>query len=282
MTEHQPSLIIRTTNLNRDFSILVTNILKLLSTSVTDEQLKSCKSYCIQLKISDTNNTNLFTRQKIKEIKDCSKIEELFEAVKEYWSWDNYSILQDFIELCGDSKEAKEEIVKFQRKLAACKGLKFVTDTPEIDAPLGYERFKIYINERYPNFTLDQYKEIKFYIFQQLATNHNVATDHIKAEFQSLHLEWYVTLQALPHMIERANQVKDKLLLRNVISLQIGTRKIITCDNKVCTYIGITMNNLNYVCNSHKLYPVHLAIASYLHSYAPCHTDVYLTQSCLQ
>lgn len=234
MTEHrhQPSLIIHTTNLNRDFSILVTYLLKLLSTSVTDEQLKSCKSYCIQLKISDTNNTNLFTHQKIEEIKDCSKIEELFEAVKEHWSWDNYSILQDFIELCGDSKEAKEEIDKFQRKLAACKGLKFVTNTPEIDAPLGYERFKIYINERYPNFTLDQYKEIKFHVFKLLATNYNVASDHIKAEFQSLHLEWFVTLQALPHMIKMAIQVKYELSLINVISLKIGTRTI-TCDNKV-------------------------------------------------
>ena len=200
---------------------------------MTKEQLEDCKRYCIQLKISDTNNTTLFTPQKIEEIKYCSKIEELFEAVKEHWSWDNYEILKDFIELCGDSKEANEEIGKFERKISACKGLNFVTDTLKINPPVGYERFYIYISKRYTKFTLEQYKEIKFYIFQQLATNHNVATDHIKVEFQSLHLEWYVTLQAIPYMIKKANQVKDKLLLRNVISLQIGTR-IINCDNKVC------------------------------------------------
>ena len=195
--------------------------MKVLSRSMTNDQLEDCKRYCIQLKVSDINNTSLFNPHEIAEIKHCSKIEELFEIVTNKWSWDNYSILTDFIEFCS-STEADKEIKKFERKLAMYKGLKFIFDTPEMNPPSDYERFYVHIEKRYSEFTMEDYKDVKFHIFQLFAINYNVASGHIKALFASLHLEWYVTPQAIPHMMQMGIKEKDNLSTMNIIQINIG------------------------------------------------------------
>ena len=239
--EHQLSLCVYTNNLARDFGILVMKIQTYLSESATKDNLKQCKAYCIQLKISDDDKTSLFNPHKIEEIKHCTNIEELFEAVKDHWSWDNYSILTDFIEIC-DSVEAKVEVERFERKLASYKGLNFIFSTPEIEPPQDYIRFYAHINKRYVNFTIEDYKEVKYHVFALLAINHNVATHHIKGWFQSLHLEWYVTSQAVPHMMKMALQNKNDIIKEHIIGMQIGKRSIL--DDQVATY----RHNCSNVC----------------------------------
>ena len=205
------------------------NIQSYLSKSATEDNLKKCKSYCEQLKISDYDRTSLFNPQKIKEIKNCTNIEELFGAVKDHWSWDNYSILIDFIDIC-DSKMARKEIKKFERKLASYKGLNFIFNVPEIEPPQDYIRFYACIKKTYVNFTLEDYKEIKYHVFTLLAINYNVATHHIKGWFESLHLEWYVTTQAVPHMMKMALKNKMDIAKKLIICIQIGKRNIYMLD----------------------------------------------------
>ena len=236
LLELQPLLHVSTNNLARDFGILVMNVQTYLSESVTADKLKRCKTYCEQLKISDYDKTSLFNSQKIKEIKNCTNFEELFGAVKDHWSWDNYSILTDFIDIC-DPKKAGEEVKKFERKLASYKGLNFIFSASKIEPPQDFIRFYACIKKRYVNFTLEEYKEVKYHIFTLLAINYNVATHHIKGWFESLHLEWYVTRQAVPHMMKMALQSKHNIAKKPIVCIQIGKNIYVLDECQVRAYI---------------------------------------------
>lgn len=125
------------------------------------------------------------------------------------------------------SKDLKESLP------ASYKGLNFIFSTPEIEPPQDYIRFYAHINKRYVNFTIEDYKEVKYHVFALLAINHNVATHHIKGWFQSLHLEWYVTSQAVPHMMKMALRNKNDIIKERIVDIQIGKRSVL--DDQVAT-----------------------------------------------
>lgn len=215
--------LVTTVDLNKDFSSLLATVSAILiSSSNKESDLEKFKNYCSSLRISDNSSQPLFS---FKDIHKCTNFYELLRILHWHLSWDEHSILTHIVAEC-QSVRAQEEVENFDKKLAAiCEGL-VISNTPECDLPPEFKKFSVVINKPYKNLTKSKYEEIKEFIFKQLDTRHYVATQYVKVLFDSLHLEWYVTSQAVPYMISMAYQNKEAFVKEGFVFVQIGEETI--------------------------------------------------------
>ena len=233
MTE-EPRLI-SITSLNADFTSLLLNVCHILSNSSNkQDNLKICKEYCALLKISDSSNEPLLSAEKIAKIKECCNFNQLFEIVGLHMSWDEHSILIQIVNHCN-SVEGQQEIEKFEKKLALFQGLQIISSTSKPKLSKEFARFCIIINKPYKSVTIEEYKDVKEYIFGNLNTDTYVTVGFIRMLCHSLHIEWLVTIQAVPHMMRNAHQNKDIFIKDNFVFMQIGNETVI--DNEVSNYL---------------------------------------------
>ena len=94
-----------------------------------------------------------------------------------------------------------------------------------------FARFCVIINKPYKNLTIDEYKDIKAYIFSNLKTNTYVTVGFIRVLYHSIQIEWFVTVQAVPHMIKSAHQYKHVFIKGKFVFMQIGSKVVI---DEVC------------------------------------------------
>ena len=232
--ELRPSALISVTSLNADFTSLLLNVRRILSNSPNvQENLDICKEYCALLTISDSSKQQLLSAEKITKIKECCDFKQLFEIVGRHMSWDEHSILTQIVHHCN-SAEGQQEIEKFEKKLALFQSLQIISSTSKQTLSKDFAKFCIIINKPYKSVTIEEYKNVKAYIFDNLNTDAYVTVGFIKMLCHSLHIEWLVTVQAVPHMIKNAYQNKDIFIKENVVFMQIGIKAVI--DDKVCTY----------------------------------------------
>ena len=209
-----------------DFTCLLMRIREILSDLPNQsEKLEKCKEFFMYLKAHDTVNVPLFNPEKISEIKKCNDFKQLFEIVNQHLNWDEPDVLTAFIELC-DSKKAEEELNEYKRKMAVSKGLEIINSIKS-DPPQGFEKFCVVIRKSYKKLTLEKYNEIKSFIFENLEVRCHVTTGYISVLFDSLHLEWHVTMQAVPHMIKMAHEQQTIFINNDFIVLKIGKKDII-------------------------------------------------------
>ena len=243
--EPQTSLI-SVASLNADFASLLMSVCHILSSSPNQQDnLEKCKDYCLlNFKVSDSSSESLFSPDKTTKIKECSNFKQLFEIISEHTSWDEHSILTHIAIQC-ESGEGQEEIKKFDKKLALFEGLQMISSTSKQNIPKDFVKFCVIINKPYRDVTIKEYNEVKSYIFSNLETSTNVTVGFITLLYHSLHIEWLVTVQAVPHMIRSAHQSKDIFIKQNYIFMQIGIEVVI--EDKVCKYIHIRLYNCT--CN---------------------------------
>ena len=191
--------------LKAEFSHLLMRIRRILSKSSDwEENLEECKEFCCYLKASGDTNIPLFSTEKKSTLDNCRDFREFFNIISQHISWDEHSILSEIIRV-SDSEEAEQELNQYRRKLAISKALEIISST-ENNLPPGFKRFIVVINKSYQKLTIDEYEEIKKFIFDHLDVYPYVATGYIRVLFDSLHLEWHVTSQATSHMIKMARQ----------------------------------------------------------------------------
>ena len=179
------------------------------------------------LPVGDGSNQLLLSREKIKE---CVDFNELFEILKGHISWKEYSILTNIVEVCKSIK-ARNQIKEFKKKMDLVNGLQLICDTPIYDA-VSQEvvRFRVIIEKPYDKLSLKQYKEIRAFILATLGVNPPVLTKDDKILFGSLHIEWLITVRAVPFIVKMAYQKKDIFIKEKFVFMQIGGGIII---NKV-------------------------------------------------
>ena len=86
--------LINITSLNADFANLLLSIGHILSNSPNQQDdLKTCKDFCLLLRVTEGSNESLFSAKNIAEIKECKNFKELLGIISQYISWDEYSIL---------------------------------------------------------------------------------------------------------------------------------------------------------------------------------------------
>ena len=207
--------------LRAQFGRLILAICGILENSPNrNNNLEICKQLCAYLKASDNTNALLFSGEKLKELNDCSNFRRFFEIVNQHLSWDEYFILSEIIDEC-DSDEAEQEFKKYKRQIALCKALDIISSTRS--NPLqGFEKFCVIIDKPYKKLTVEKYEEIKTFIFKNLDVHRYVTNKYIRVLFDSLHLEWHVTTQAIPHMIKMAHDKQTFFKNNCFVFMQIG------------------------------------------------------------
>ena len=234
--------LVSLTNLKADFTSLLMTIIHILSSCPNQQaNLQRCKDYCLlNLKVSDGSNDSLFSAEKIDKIKECGDFKQLIEIVGEYTSWDEHSILKHIALECK-SDESKQEIQKFDKKLGMYEGLKMIADeASNQNFSEDFMKLCVIINKPYKEVTIEEYKNVKAYISSNLRINPSGFSRFIIMLYHSLHIEWLVTIQAIPHMIKNAHQNKDVFIKENFVYMRIGNEVVI--NDEVCTYIAA------YVC----------------------------------
>ena len=242
--EPHQSALISVTSLNADFTSLLLNVCHILSNSPNkQDNLKICKDYCTLLRISDNSNQPLLSDEKVTKIKKSQSFKQLFDIISMHMSWDEHSILTQIVNHCN-SVEGQQEIERFEKKLALCQGLQIISTKLEQNLSRDFAKFCVIINKPYKSVTIEEYKNVKEYIFDNLNTNAYVTVGFIRILFHSLHIEWLVTIQAVHHMIRNAYQNKDIFIKENIVFMQIGTEVVINDEVLnhyvlfiLCTYV---------------------------------------------
>ena len=224
MLPDQP--LININQLKAEFSRLLLRIRRILSRAPNwKDNLEACKELCCYLKASGTANISLFSQEKLTEIDKCRDFKEYFEIVIQHLSWNEYYILSQIIDECG-SDEAEQEFDQYKKKVALSKGLEIISSTKSSPPP-GFEKFCVIIDKPYKQLTVEKYEEIKKFIFDNLEVHRYVTTGYISVLFDSIHLEWHVTVQAAPHMITIAHKCQEFFMRNSYVFMQIGKDVII-------------------------------------------------------
>ena len=212
--------------LRAEFGRMLMTIRRILSKSPKrEDNLEACKELCIYLKASNSASALLFSAEKCAEVNNCSDFKQLFEILNLHLSWDEHSILTQIIDECG-SDEAEQEFKKYKRKMAVSKALEIISSI-ESNPPPGFEKFCVIIDKPYKKLTIEKYEEIKKFIFENLDTHRYVTNEYIRVLFDSLHLEWHVTILATPHMIKMAHEQKEFFKKNHIVFMQVGEKVII-------------------------------------------------------
>ena len=212
--------------LKAEFDHLLVRIRRILSQcSNWKENLEGCKEICSFMETSGNSGTLLLNTEKKSAIDNCRDFRQFFDIMRHYISWDAHSILIEIIDECK-SVEAEEEFNQYKRKMAVSKALEIISSTKS-DPPPGFDKFIVIIDKPYRKLTADKYEEIKKFIFDNLDVYHYVANGYIRVLFDSLHLEWHVTTQAIPHMIKMAHKRRVVFIRNFYVFMQIGKEIII-------------------------------------------------------
>ena len=162
---------------------------------------------------------------------ECTDFNELLIILNWHLSWDEHSILTRIVDKC-QSVKAREEIENFDKKLAEIsESLEITSCPPEDDLPPEFKKIGVIINKPFKTLSKHKYEEIKEFVFKQLDTRLYVTTSHVKVLFHPFCLEWYVSGQAVPYMINMAFQNKDAFVKEDFVFMQIGRTTIF--DNQV-------------------------------------------------
>ena len=233
-TVEPQSSLISVSNLNTDFTGLLLNVCRILDNSPNQQDnLKLCKDYCSLLRVSDSSNDLLFIAENITKIKECSDFKQLFEIVSLHMRWDEHCILTQIVNQCKSDKGQKE-IEKFEKKVALYQALQIISSISKHNLSEEFAKFCVIIDKPYENVTVEEYEKVKAYIFSNLNTYTYVAVGYIKMLYHSLHIEWLVTVQAVPHMIKAAHQNINIFIKGNFVFMQIGSEVVI--NDEVCKY----------------------------------------------
>ena len=224
------STLISVTSLNADFASLLLSIGHILSNSPNQQDdLTTCIDFCVLLRVSEGSNELLFSAKNIAEIKECKNFKELLEIISQYISWDEHSILTQIVSWCK-SDEGKQEIEKFDKKMALYQGLQIISNTSNQTLSEDFVKFCIVIDKPFKNITTEDYKKVKAYIQANLNINAYTTARFIRMLYHSLQIEWLVTIQAVPHMIKAANLSKNKFIKEKFVFMKIGS-EIVIDDN---------------------------------------------------
>ena len=198
--------------------------------------LKICKDYCTLLRISSNSNDLLFDSERITQIKECSDFTQLFGIVSLHMSWDEHPILTHIVDECRSIK-GQQEIEKFENKLALLQGLQLVaSDSSAETSSKEFARFYIIVNRPYKQVTMEDYKEIKAYIFSHLNVYAYVAVGFIRLLCHSLHIEWLITIQAVSHMTKVARKNQDFFIKNGYVFIQIANEVVISEKVSTCLF----------------------------------------------
>jgi len=212
------------------FSTFVMTIRKILEKC--KDKLEACKELCSNLTISGNSDILLFSDEQLARINECTTFQQLFAILRKHWNWKEYSILKGIITESG-SEEAKDELYKFERLMGSYCGMKLISDkySPN-ELPVNYVKLCITVDRPYKDLTLQDYDELRTFIFEHLDVQKYIALPFIKFLFSSLHLEWYIPIHAVSHVIKAVHQNNQVLIQKSILLVKIGEKSVLDVHKK--------------------------------------------------
>ena len=196
-----------------------------------NEKLKLCQEFCSNLTIDDSD-VLLFSDEQLDKINRCTTFEQLFAILRGHWSWKEYSILKHIITIC-DSKEAEAELDKFEKLMSSYYGMKLISEECLPNEVIkNYAKLSVIVDKPYNSLTLSDFYKLQNFIFENLDVRKYIALPFIKFLFSSLHLEWYIPMQAVSHVIKMVEINKRKLIGQSVTLIQVGSKVLLDVQGK--------------------------------------------------
>ena len=196
------------------------------------DKLESCKEICCNLTISNSDIL-LFSDEQLDKINKCTSFQQLFTILCRHWSWKEYSILKTIITIC-DSEEAEAELDKFEKLMSSYCGMKLISEKylPS-ELPVNYVKLCITVDKPYKSLTLQDFYELQTFIFKHLDVQEYIALPFIKFLFSSLHLEWYMPMRAVSHIIKMIHLNKRNLIQKSIVQIKIGNKIILNVQSEL-------------------------------------------------
>ena len=196
------------------------------------DKLETCKELCSNLTISGNSDVLLFSDEQLAEINHCTSFQQLFTILRKHWNWKEYSILKGIITESG-SEDAKKELHKFEKLMGSYCGMKLISDeySPS-ELPVNYVKLCITIDQPYKDLTLEQYDELRTFIFEHLDVKKYIASPFIKFLFSSLYLEWYIPMQAVSHIIRTIHHNRKLFIQKSIVLIKIGDSRILNVQSE--------------------------------------------------
>ena len=191
-----------------EFSNLLEEILRELMKNET-VNLEKLKVIMSALTVNEKADVVVFNDSQRKFIQACVDLKALLiSTLYHCYRWDDYSILSMLMsslkaEACSDL------LIKFQIKVPCQMKLHQIhqwCQQKSIKLPEGYDRMVVIVRrEIFWTITKEEYDELKEFISQQCGVEPYVMSPFSNASpFSSLELEWFVPINAVPHMVKIA------------------------------------------------------------------------------
>ena len=191
------------------------------------DKLEACKELCYNLTISGDSDVLLFSDKQLAKINEFTSFQQLFTILRKHWYWKEYSILKGIIAESG-SEEARDELQKFEKLMSSYCGMKLISDKYSPDKlPVNYVKLCITVDKPYKSLTLQDFDELRTFIFEHLDVQKYIALPFIKFLFSSLHLEWYIPMQAVSHIIKAVHQNRKALIENCIVHIKIGDKIVL-------------------------------------------------------
>ena len=199
------------------------------------DKLESCKEICCNLTIGNSDIL-LFSDEQLDKINKCTSFQQLFTILRRHWSWKEYSILKTIIAEC-ESEEAEAELDKFEKIMGSYYGMKLISESYSpnelAEFPENYIKLCITVDKPYKSLTLQDFYELRTFIFDHLEVKKYIALPFIKFLFSSLHLEWYIPMQAVSHIIKMIHLNKRNLIQKSIVHIKIGDKNILNVQSEL-------------------------------------------------
>ena len=98
--------------------------------------------------------------------------------------------------------------------------------------PENYVKLCITVDKPYKSLSMQDFYELRTFIFDHLNVKKYIALPFIKFLFSSLHLEWYIPMQAVSHIIKMVHLNKKALIQKSIVLIVIGDKRILDVQSE--------------------------------------------------
>ena len=194
------------------------------------DELQLCKEFCSNLTTGNPD-VMLFSDEQLDKMDKCATFKQLFRILRWHWSWDNYFILKHIITIC-DSEEAEAELDKFEKLKVSHLGMNLISrESLPAEMLKNYAKLCFTIKKNYKSLTLQDFGELKEFIFKHLGVEEYIALPLTEFWFDSLHLAWYIPMQAVSHIIKMIHLSKRVLIKNSIVLIKIGDKSVLDVEN---------------------------------------------------
>ena len=199
------------------------------------DELQLCKEFCSNLTTGNPD-VMLFSDEQLDKMDKCTTFKQLFRILRWHWSWDNYFILKHIITIC-DSEEAEVELDKFEKLKVSHLGMNLISkESLPAEMLKNYAKLCFTIKKNYKSLTLQDFGELKEFIFKHLGVEEYIALPLTEFWFDSLHLAWYIPMQAVSHIIKMIHLNKRVLIKNSIVLIKIGDKSVLDVENGLLYY----------------------------------------------